>query len=324
MLMIVLCHIVGRYTFIPGHGVLGNILDVGVYTFLAMSGYLYGSRTVRNYRIWLRKRVAAVVFPAWVMSVSVIVAEFLAGKQNGPLTIVTYLLGAQGLGFVFPRFYRHFSEIQVLGPLWFITVIMLSYCTLPLLQWLRERLTGGKTFLLAVAFAAVVSFVLAWNCGIVLFYFLTFAIGYFLAAGGHCRSTSRGAIIGATVLMVAAQCMRLVLQQMCDGTPVYQTYTYLSHMILGIWIMCFFLVLQQMFPKQIDKLAEHRCMTAANSISMYVYLTHYCFCKGDLNMYRIFTSLLPATIAFAAATLLASMILKKIVETLTSILKFNH
>lgn len=133
MLMIVLCHIVGRYTFIPGHGVLGNILDVGVYTFLAMSGYLYGSRTVRNYRIWLRKRVVAVVFPAWVMSVSVIVAEFLAGKQNGPFTIVTYLLGAQGLGFVFPRFYRHFSEIQVLGPLWFITVIMLSYCMLPLL-----------------------------------------------------------------------------------------------------------------------------------------------------------------------------------------------
>ena len=323
MLMIVLCHIIGRYTFIPGHAVLSNILNVGVYTFLAMSGYLYGSRTIRDIFPWLRKRFVAVVFPAWVLAVCVILAESLAGIKNSPVTIVMYLLGAQGLGFVFPGFYRYFTEIKVMGPLWFITVIMLCYCMIPLLQKCRKHLAGGKRFCLFVLLGSALCCGLVMKNGVVLFYSLTFAIGYFLSAGGYCCSVHKSTAIGATVLMLASQVLRLVLQVMCDGTPIYQTYTYLSHMILGVWIMYFFLMLQQMAPALIDRLAESRAMTVADSMSMYVFLTHYCFCQGMLNMYRIFDNLLIATLAFSAATLLSAWILKKLVEALTSVLKLH-
>ena len=324
MLMIVLCHIVCKYPFLPGYTVIGNILDVGVYTFLAMSGYLYGSRTIRADISWLRKRLEAVVFPAWVMSVCVILAEFLAGERHSFFNIAVYLLSAQGIGFIFPRFFRYFTEVQVLGPLWFITVIMLCYCTVPLLQRFRNRLEQKLPFFAAILFAAFVCFLLALYGGVVLFYFLTFAIGYFLAAGNHCLSMSKRAMLGATVLMFAAQAARLVLQSLYDGTPVYQTYTYLSHIILGTWIMLFFLWLQQIAPGQMDRLAGHRCITAADGLSMYVYLTHCCFCRGSLDLYRICPHPLSATLAFTAATLLASILLQKLVEGLRSALKIIH
>ena len=324
MLMIVLCHIVNQYTFIPGHAVLDQILNVGVYTFFAMSGYLYGSRTIFAYGSWLRKRCGAVVFPAWVLACCVILAEFLSGQRHSFFDVAVYLLGAQGIGFVFFGFYRYFTEIRVLGPLWFTTVIMLCYCMVPLLQRCRNQLSKRQTFFMTVTVATMVCFVLTLKWGIVLFYFLTFAIGYFLSAGKYCLSMGRGAMLGATVLTFAAQMMRFVLQSLYDGSPGYQTYTYLSHMILGTWIMIFFLWIQQIFPDWMERLAGHRCITTANGLSMYIYLTHYCFCRGSLDLYRIFTHPLSASLAFAAATLLSSVILKKLVEGLRSGLKISH
>ena len=323
MLMIVLCHVIAKYTFIPGHTFLGQVLNVGVYTFLSISGFLYGSRTIPNVFTWLGKRFIAVVFPSWIMAVCVILWEFLVGNHISPFTIAVYLLGAQGLGFVFPGFYRYFAEIKVLGPLWFITVIMLCYCILPLLQRYRDRLSGSKQFLTFALLTSTLSFILALKCGVILFYFLTFAIGYFLAASNHRHALRKRPFIGATVLMAVSQTVRIVLMLLFDGTPFYQTYTYFSHMILGIWIMCFFLALQQIIPVLIDRLAGSPVMAVADNMSMYIYLTHYCFCRGTLDMYQIFDNLLLATLTFTAAVLLSALILKKLVETLMLCLKLK-
>lgn len=44
MLFILICHTIKYYSFIPGHGILGNFFNCGVYIFLIISGYLYGGK----------------------------------------------------------------------------------------------------------------------------------------------------------------------------------------------------------------------------------------------------------------------------------------
>lgn len=313
MLMIVLCHIVSNYTFIPGHGSVSQILNVGVYSFLVISGYLYGGKTIPNFGIWFRKRCVTVILPAFIVVSSVLIAEFCVGEKHNAFSVIVYLLNLQGLGFLLPGFYRYFSEILVLGPLWFITVIMLCYCMVPVLQRGRQKLYKWKHVYAIAVGVTVVCYIVALTTGINAVYFLTFAVGYYLSARNYQFSPRKSESVIFTLLMLGTQILRLVMRTMHDGTPVYQTYTLISHMVLGIWFVWFFLVFNQMLPKLTSRFAERKWMVAANDISFYVYLTHYCFCRGRLDMYQLTDNLFVATIGFTAATLISAIVLKGIV-----------
>ncbi len=312
MLMIVLCHIIVKYTFIPGFNFMGQILNVGVYSFLAISGYLYGGKSIREFGAWFRKRCITVVLPAFLVTIAVLTAEFCIGERHDVFAVTVYFLNLQGLGFLHPGFYRYFSEVQVLGPLWFITIIMLCYCMVPTLQKIRLKLHGWRHRRLTVVGVLVVCYIVAWTTRINTFYFLTFAVGYYLSARSAQFSTSKNESILLTLLMFVTQFLRLILRAAFDDTSIYQAYTYVSHMVLGIWIMWFFLTANLLHPQLISRIADHKWMVAANDISFYVYLTHYCFCRGKMDMYQLTDYLLTATVGFIAMTLIAAIVLKGI------------
>ena len=49
--------------------------------------------------------------------------------------LIPYLFCLQGLPFIsYSLFHTFIKEIPGLGPLWFVTIIMLCYLTIPLLQ----------------------------------------------------------------------------------------------------------------------------------------------------------------------------------------------
>jgi peptidoglycan/LPS O-acetylase OafA/YrhL len=312
MLMIVLCHIIGNYTFIPGHGFLSQILNVGVYSFLAISGYLYGGKTIADFRCWFYKRWQTVLLPAWILIAAVLLAECILGNQHDLRSVVLYFLNLQGAGFLVYDFYRYFTEIPALGPIWFLTIIMLCYCIVPLLQKYRQKLCDIKHGYLWAVGVATAFYALDVFAGINLLYFLTFTLGYCMAARGTEAIASRKYGILLTVLMVALQIFRLVLQYGWDGLPVYQSYTLVSHMVLGVWILWVFLAWGQYAPKCTERIAEYRWMIALNDISFYVYLTHCCFCRGRLDLYQLTDHLSIATIAFVAATLISAVMLKSL------------
>lgn len=311
MILIVLCHIIGYYTFIPGHGFLSLIFNVGVFSFLAISGYLYGAKSIGSFRPWFRKRCVAVLLPASVLIVAVLIAQLCTQRLDSWFSAAVYLLNLQGLGFLYPGFYKVFSEIEVLGSLWFITIIMLCYCMVPFLQKVRDRYADRSSLYILVAAAVCIVFTMVTNVNVI--YFLTFAIGYYLSAEKRLQPMRIPGFALLSVLMLVTQVLRLVLRSAYDGTMLYMNYTSISHMTLGIWILCFFFGCGQWFPKLTDKLASHKVVTAANDLSFYVYLTHSCFCRGPLNVYRLFDHLLAATVVFMLATLAASLLLKKIV-----------
>lgn len=316
MIMIVLCHIIGFYSFIPGHGFLGQVFNVGVFSFLAISGYLYGRKNITDWPVWFRKRCTTVLIPALCLTVVVMFIRLCSGKNHDGISMMLYLLNLQGLGFLIPGVYRWFREVEVLGPLWFITVIMLCYCLVPALQKLRSRICGMKHRCLAAAGATVIAFAVLVLSGVNVVYFLTFAVGYYLAAKDSIKQTRWVHVIALSGFMLTAQVIRLLLWALCDGTPLYQGYTQISQMVLGIWILCAFLWMGECLPGFIGMLAEQKLVATADKLSFYVYLTHCCFCRGTWNFYERTDNILLATVGFAVATLFATIILKKIATTL--------
>ena len=142
MLMIVLCHIVRYYTFIPGHSILAQILDVGVFTFLLISGYLYGLKRRRKFGTFILSRALRIGVPVILtLVIDVLALWFFFDERYSFATILCYLFNLQGLALVaWDLFNSCFVQIQNLGPLWFASVIMLCYCILPLFEFLREKL----------------------------------------------------------------------------------------------------------------------------------------------------------------------------------------
>ena len=104
MILIVLCHIVSYYSFIPGHQFLPLVFNVGVHSFLLISGYLYGGKTIRDWKSWFYKRWKTVAMPALCMSIIVLLITLFSDDRPTPLSTALYLLNLQGLGFWFPVF----------------------------------------------------------------------------------------------------------------------------------------------------------------------------------------------------------------------------
>ena len=228
-------------------------------------------------------------------------------------------MNLQGSGFLFPGFYRYFSEISVLGPLWFITVIMLCYCLIPILQKLRDVVCKIRHGALSAIGAVAAAFAIYLLTGFNTIYCTTFTLGYCMAARGTLQKIPLAPYGAMSGIMVAAQVTRLILRAAWDGSVFYQYYTELTQMVLGIWILCTFFFAAERFPKSVTRLAGHRWIISADRLSFYVYLTHHCFCVGPWNVYMLTDSLLIATIVFAGAVLIAAVLLKYLVHAIQGI-----
>ena len=121
-------------------------------------------------------------------------------------------------------------------------------------------------------------------------------------------------LIPITAVMLLAQILRMILRSRCDGTPIYQTYALFSHMVLGIWILCFFLALQRFAPNITQWLGELTVIRRFDDLSVYVFMTHSVFCSGSLNVYAKITNIWGSTVVFVAATLISAYVLKYITE----------
>lgn len=259
--------------------------------------------------------------PALCMTSIVLLLKLLSGGGQNALSTIVYLLNLQGLGFLIPGFYRFFSEITVLGPLWFITVIMICYCIVPILQRLQVSICRMRHGVFAAVAAVTLAFAVYLLTGFNTMYFMTFGLGYCMSARGTLNKIgfTRYALVSG--FMVAAQAVRLILRSSVDGSPLYQCYTELSQMALAIWILYTFFWAAERFPGLVGKLAENKGIIAADGYSFYIYLTHYCFCAGEWNVFARTDNLLVATLCFAAATLSAAVLLKGIVQAIQRMIK---
>lgn len=244
MLFIFIDHAVA-YMDIPLKSAIIQITNSGNLIFLFISGFLYGGKYIGNYVEWTKKRIERLWVPYFVFILFYFALAVVRGaglEILKPFVVYTFVL--QGL----------------LGPeggpqtLWFMTLLILCYCLMPVLQLVRDKISevsDSKSIALTAIVLAVISQVLlAYNCNLTLDFghplswyvaaIFVFCCGYF---SNH-SIVSNGIAGRKLAIWTEATCVsmtiRIIAQRLIDGTVLYdRVISIWTNVILDIWIVCF-------------------------------------------------------------------------------------
>lgn len=317
MIMIILCHIVKFYTFIPGNVYLGQIFGAGVYLFLFISGYLYGNKVISKFKTFFARKFLSITFPAILFTIVMIALNIFANTEMSINSIIAYSLDLEGLLFLNWSFFgSFFSEITNLGTLWFTTVIFLCYLLIPLLQFVTNKF-GSKIKLILILSAVIgvplsIALLNYINAG----YFITFAIGYFsgnLKLLEKIRLRSLVLFTIATTIFLAG---RFIMSIYLSDTYLHYLFTFLQSSTTGVFVVIILAYLSSAFQNFFQKLSEHKIIKTMDSYSYYVYLTHGVFTTVPFVVYG-FTSLPISTILFISLTVISAVLLKLITDLIS-------
>ena len=318
MFLIVLCHTIKFYWFVPWHESLGQFLNCGVHLFLFISGYLYGDRAIKNYKEFYQKRFYSVSLPAILISVFTIIALLLVGVSISIQSIVFYSLDLEGLLFLNWSFFSSlFSEIDSLGHLWFTTIIVICYLLIPALQKLICYLRTNKynsVFFCLFTIVGMLIYVLLSNI-ITLVYILWFVIGYLSGNIELLNKVKFKSFFVYTLLFVMSVVGRIIIHIFFDDTIFYTTFVGISLFIAGTWFVVFYSYLNNRFNETIKKISRYKIVKVFDNYSYYIYLTHGIFCSGVFNIFDKM-SLFFATIVFIVVTVVFAVVLKTICSSL--------
>ena len=317
MLLVVLCHTVKYYPFIPGSSFLGQVFGVGVHMFLFISGYLYGGKTVTAIGKWYAQRFLVVSFPAILLSVIIMVSYLISGNSVSASTFIVYALDLEGLSFLNTDVLSLFTEIDLLGHLWFTTVIMLCYLFIPLLQKIILPSSSSARIALMSAFLFIgvgLCYVTFTFCNLT--FFFLFIIGYFLGKVHFLDRIHLKFFTPYTIVLIVAVAGRLLLKHYIDDTVAYTFYVHITNFILGTWPVFLIAFIYIKSARFISAIADWTITKWFDKYSLFIYLTHGVFCSGKLNLYNM-PSLPLATITFIVCTVLSAIALKWICDLIS-------
>ncbi|MBQ7133162.1 MAG: acyltransferase [Ruminococcus sp.] len=319
MIFIVICHIINYYTFIPMSDSLPQFFNCGVPIFIFISGYLYGGKFIHNFKKWYLQRIIIIAMPAIILSIVMIIILSSIGEKISINSIIAYCLSLEGLLFIAGDISSMFFKyIPGLGHLWFITIIIICYLLIPVLQKVSSKSMHPTRFLIVFFLvASVISIVISNYCS--LFYFVIFATGYFSKRINLLERVNTSFLLIYTAIFFAAILGRLLLQQTMDGTSVYSSYVAISHLFVGTWFVVLFSFLNNKFPTILTKIADLKVTKLFDSYSFYIYLTHGVLCIDTFNVYEFF-SLPLATILFFGGTIISTFLLKYISDIINKVL----
>lgn len=309
MCMIVSCHCAGYL----GLSWLAQFLNVGVYNFLLMSGWLYGQKAIVDYPKWMLNRWKKLCIPvlAWL---GMVVVYALIVDHSFPQIgdVVLFLTNLQGLSWVLPFFPSIHSEgaLGGLGNLWFVTVIMLCYLLLIAVKELEKRKIKWDRIQYDV-FGIICLFV-AGCFRINLSYFMIFLLGCCLGKAEY-NPTARH-YVGFSVAMLAAIGLRLIAKHFIDGTDVYEGVVVgVTHSVIAVWI---FYTVRLMDQKSgfVHAVAASIPMRYLDGISYYIYITHYFFLVKRFGLREMVSGIGMQMLVFCMLTIVTSLLVKWLSE----------
>ena len=279
MFMIILCHIGTSI----GNSAIGEIFQVGVQLFLFISGYLYGSKKIEDKKKWLWNRFLRISIPCYIFLLFLLCILVSKNIDIHFESVLLYLLNLQGYQHIV-CFLPAANNLIGAAHLWFITIIMLCYFLVIILNKNTFILRYKNLFLYSGLF---IVFIMGF-AGIRLDYFWIFFLGYILSYNSW--SFSRKGYMISTFLMVFAAALRLSVKRYCDIAGDNYFYLYIvipfAYNIIALWIF----ETVEMLNKILDykKVFQYRIIAKffqhLDRISFYVYITHYIFIDKPLNI----------------------------------------
>ena len=285
MLSIVLCHLVQEVNDAT-IAKMGQFLNVGVYVFLFLSGWLYGNKRIGDFGNWLLARVTRVLVPMWLFLVPLFCIHFYRGTMDW-LKVPVYLTNTQ----------YWFGGIGGGQHLWFVSVIFLCYCITPFL--------GNKCCKLKYLIPAIVI------CGYFLCYLnhvlgMTFLYANVYIIGFACKNKNitfsrRHAILSIPFALF----IRIIGILFMDGTVFYDCLlVYVTHTMLTLSIFT--------LGKSYLNLKSNRIIDWLDDISYFVYIVHYMFMVGPARTMGITNYLAINILVTLVLSLVFAMILQLI------------
>ena len=137
MLSIIACHFCQYY-----NSEWAWWLNVGVQVFFIISGYLYGSKSIDEPILWLKKRFVKILTPYYI---------FLTFAIIGYIIVSPDILGAGNI----ISSYLVVGTIKGISHLWFVSYILFCYIITPYLAALRDSLSN-KNLLFSIGSIVVI------------------------------------------------------------------------------------------------------------------------------------------------------------------------
>ena len=244
MLFIFIDHAV-MYVSFPFKNIILQITNSGVLLFLFISGFLYGGKTISEFGAWIKARAIRLWIPYFIFICVYYLLEILQG--NGMAAVkpfITYSLLLQGL----------LGTAGGPQTLWFMTLLVLCYCLVPVLQFTRDRIAvvqdSRHVTPVAIALMILLQVLLAYHCNLTLDFghplswyvvaIFVFCCGYFSNRSiVNSGITSRKLAIWTAVMCVSMG-IRVIAQRWIDGTVLYdRVISIWTNAILDIWIVNF-------------------------------------------------------------------------------------
>ena len=313
MFSIVFCHIFS----LIGISAVSQILNVGIFIFLFISGYLYSEKTIERGKRWMIERWKKLYIPIlfWIMFVSAFM--FFSYKvYPSILEIIVFSFNLQGIPWLLcflPKVGTLSVALTGLSHLWFVTIIFFCYIFLIIVQKYKIK---EKVFLLSkkekcllfvlLLFAMVLLACLKINT----VYFMCFFLGYF--CDEESLNVSKVGLGKLLLTMVFAISIRIVGKIIFDGTVLYDICIVgISHTIIAMCIVCFIFFVVNEYSL-IASFAKGKLIETLDNYSYYVYITHYFFLNKSFG--RLFDNSIIQFVAFFFATIIFSVLLKKVTE----------
>lgn len=305
MLMIIGCHLASWLNI----NTLAMILNVGVYIFLIISGALYSTKHIANAWSFIKNRWFKLCVPMYLFVFIILIYNIITSNYEALHSIPIYLLNLQGVGFIV--YGISLPQMNGLGHLWFISAIMLCYVLLIAVKEIERYFSEAPCPCIYFVLPCLLflDFILAYTVNIQLHYFIAYFIGYWVGKKSIFLSGKRYLMI--TIAMVFALGIRLFSHNAIDGTVSYNDIIVpFTHIMLAVWIYMSIQYVYQNATGFMTTLANSKLINWLESLSLYIYITHYVFLIGPFYIDNLpFPTGIQLVVFFIAA--LASAVLLK-------------
>ena len=296
MFSIVLCHLVQQ---LENSKLImsAQFLNVGVFIFLFISGYLYGNKNIQNKKSWLIQRFIKLMIPIYIFMIFIF--GFQLYKDTFELKyLFIYLFNLQ----------RILGTIPEAGHLWFMTVLMLCYFITPILNKYKEKICKSYLFLILWFILSILICIIHGDTGQILLYMLVYLFGY------HYRNNPIDIKnITSIITIIASIIIRLLGKYLFDGTIIYdRIIVTITHLILSFMIYKLISNLREKTKKISDKIINH-----LDNISLYVYITHCIFMIGPIRLMNLTPYIIINIILTLIMSYLSAILLKTLTELVT-------
>ena len=266
MFMIIICHVVQEFDnkYLK---MTGQFFNVGVFIFIFISGYLYGTKKIEKPKKWLISRFFRIMIPVYIFMIFIFGLQIFVNRNFELKYVFIYLFDVQFI----------FGGVLGAQHLWFLTVIMICYIITLILYRNREKLLKNFKVILLIVFAiAIVLSYINQDLGRTVMY-----IGLYISAYVYANINKRNkkSIMLLCLAIIGLFGIRIISRKFLDGTVLYNTIIVCFTQILLAYNI--YWLINELFKNV--KLNENKILNHLDNISYYIYITHMMFMTGPIR-----------------------------------------